>query len=213
MDTEAAAENGASNIKNELLPTNKDDAMKLSNISYVSNSQIYHNGIRDVKLEQECYVNMSQASSCDYSMSQFRPDESAFHIQAEAINDEDSQFGSYVNNNVQDDQFEAIARRNEEADRRHNLKVEQVDDDEEDIPIAARKKIKREICDDDEDDIPITARKKIKTEKKAKKKKHDQSDNEDADDYDENPKKKKVKKEKVIYPWHFCEATQWNELQ
>lgn len=170
------------------------------NVSYASNAPIYHNGIRDVKLEQECYVNMSQASSCDYSMSQFRPDESSFQVKAEAFNDEDSQFGSYVTNNVQDDQFDPLGLRVVQADPKPDSDIAQndiVDDDEEDIPIAARKKVKREISDDDEDDIPLTSRKKIKTEKKAKKKKHDQSDYDDADDYDEKPKKKKVKKEKV----------------
>lgn len=140
---------------------------------------------------------MSQASSCDYSMAQFRPDESSFQIKAEASNDEDSQFGSYVTNNVQDDQFDPLALRADEKPFLNVETVDIVDDDEEDIPIAARKKVKREISDDDEDDIPLTARKKIKTEKKAKKKKHEQSDYDDADDYDEKPKKKKVKKEKV----------------
>lgn len=142
-------------------------------------------------------MNMSQASSCDYSMSQFRPDESSFDIKAEEINDEDSQFGSYVTNNVQDD--DPLSLRKEMSQHDHRMVVDQIegnDDDEEDIPIAARKKVKREISEDDEDDIPLTARQKIKTEKKAKKKKHELSDN-DEDDYDEKPKKKKVKKEKV----------------
>lgn len=35
----------------------------------------------DMKIEQN---NVSQASSCDYSLSQFRPDESHFSIKAEA---------------------------------------------------------------------------------------------------------------------------------
>lgn len=181
----------------------KEDKLNVSDVSYSSNAPIYHNGIRDVKLEQECYVNMSQASSCDYSMSQFRPDESSFDIKSEAINDEDSQFGSYVTNDVQDDDPLRIrdARPDQDfsfgADQTNNIVVDDDDDDEEDIPIAVRKKVKREVSDEDEDDIPLTARKKIKTEKKAKKKKYE-SDNDDEDDYDEKPKKKKVKKEKVI---------------
>lgn len=130
------------------------------------------NGIRD------CFVNMShisETSSCDYSMSQFRADESAFTIKAEQ-NDEgsmDAGDGNYGMNESQDDD----------------------DDDDDDVPIAQRKKIKRELSDDDEDDVPLTARKKVKSEKKEKKIKRQQSDD-DEDDYDK-PKKKKIKKEKV----------------
>lgn len=172
-------------------------------MSYDNN--VYRNGKRDTKLEQECFVNMSQASSCDYSLSQFRADESAFHIKAEVDDDEDSQFNSYVNNRVQDDTKKLsapaavlVAAAGTAEDEDVDIDNNADDDDEEDIPIAVRQKIKREISDD-EDDVPLTARKKIKTEKKAKKKKRDQSDDDEAqDDYDEKPKKKKVKKEKVI---------------
>lgn len=45
----------------------------------------------DIKDEQN---NVSQASSCDYSLSQFRPDESQFTIKAEA---DDNDEVSYVN--------------------------------------------------------------------------------------------------------------------
>lgn len=100
-------------------------------------------------------------------MSQFRADESAFDIKAEA--DDDSQ------ESAMDD-----------------VEVNDPLDDDEDMPIAQRRKIKREISDDEED-MPLTAR-KIKTEKKAKKVKREPSD--DEDDYDK-PKKKKIKKEKV----------------
>lgn len=136
-----------------------------------NSNAIQANGIR------ECFVNVSQiseTSSCDYSMSQFRADESAFVMKEEA--DEESQDGeaadaSYAPNN--DD-----------------------DDDDEDIPIAQRKKVKRELSDDDEDDVPLTARKKVKSEKKEKKIKRQPSEDEEDDDYDK-PKKKKIKKEKV----------------
>lgn len=35
-------------------------------------------------MKEEEHNNVSQASSCDYSLSQFRPDESQFSIKAEA---------------------------------------------------------------------------------------------------------------------------------
>lgn len=138
----------------------RDPLRDTENSSYTDTNSAQGNGIRD------CFVNMSQiseSSSCDYSMSQFRADESAFIMKGEA-DDESQQSANYE------------AYRN----------------DEEDIPIAHRKKVKREITDD-EDDMPLTSRKKIKTEKKEKKIKREPSDDEDED----KPKKKKIKKEKV----------------
>lgn len=153
-------------IKHELR-----DPLNTSDYALSEANVIQANGIRD------CFVNMSQiseTSSCDYSMSQFRTDESAFVIKGDMPVDEESQdYGTYGND---------IA--------------DSPEDDEEDLPIAQRKKIKRELSDD-EDDMPLTARKKpIKTEKKEKKIKREVSD--DEDDYDK-PKKKKIKKEKVIF--------------
>lgn len=150
-------------------------AFSESNVNRANNvqSKMQENGIRD------CYVNvsqMSETSSCDYSMSQFRADESAFSIKAE-INDDSRGIGDYAGNDTIESQ-----------------------DDDDDVPIAQRKKIKRELAvvDGDEDDMPLTARKKPKTEKKEKKIKREISDDEE-DDYDK-PKKKKIKKEKV----EFC---------
>lgn len=142
-----------------------------------------HNSSRDIKLEQECYVNMSQASSCDYSLSQFRKDESSFHIKAEAEDREDTY---HYDNNISCNESKPT--------------IDADEDDEEDMPIASRK-LKRKISED-EDDVPLTSRKKGKNEvKKAKKKKHADSDD-DEDDYDK-PKKKKVKKEKVEFSGLF----------
>lgn len=87
------------------------------------------NGIRD------CYVNvsqLSQASSCDYSMSQFRHDESAFVIKGD----------------LKDEVEEASS---EEVDVTNNDRNAFDDDD---VPIASRKKIKRELSDD-EDEAPV----------------------------------------------------------
>ena len=104
-------------------------------------------------------------------MSQFRADESAFSVKGEAAEaDDDSQERAFGNFTL-DSQ------------------------DDEDVPIAQRKKIKREISDD-EDEMPLTARKKPKTEKKEKKIKREPCDDDEEDDYDK-PKKKKIKKEKV----------------
>lgn len=165
-------------IKNEMKdPLDISDyaAFSESNVNRANNMQpkmMQANGIRD------CYVNvsqMSETSSCDYSMSQFRADESAFSIKAE-INDDSRGIGDYAGNDT----------------------IESQDDDDDDVPIAQRKKIKRElVVDDDEDDMPLTARKKPKTEKKEKKIKREISDVEE-DDYDK-PKKKKIKKEKVTF--------------
>lgn len=153
------------------------------NVSFGEHSEVYLNGIRDHKLEQKCFVDVSQ-SSCDYSLSQFRADESSFHIKAEVSDDDDnSRFGTRFShqNNIQ-----------------NSTTVAEQSDDEEDIPIAMRKQMKREISEDEED-VPLAARKKVKTEKKAKKKKREESDYDDEEDYDDKPKKKKVKKEKVSF--------------
>lgn len=130
-----------------------------------------------IKKKEDSFLNASQASSCDYSMSQFKPDESAFEVKPEIMDDEDE--------DVDVDQSQE-----EEKD-------ESLNDTVEDIPLSKRKLEDSE----SEDDMPLTARKKVKKEeKKAKKKKH-VSDDEDDEDFDEEeeekPKKKKVKKEKV----------------
>lgn len=135
-----------------------------------SNNVSQENGIRD------CFVNVSQiseASSCDYSMSQFKNDESAFSLKGEA--DDKSQ--------------ESMC-----FERDGNDTLDGQEDDDEDIPIGHRRRIKREISDD-EDEMPLTARKRPKTEKKENKIKRELCDDED-DEYDK-PKKKKIKKEKV----------------
>lgn len=93
------------------------------------------NGIR------ECFVNvsqLSQASSCDYSMSQFRADESAFVIRGDVKEEADDSRGSneYAGNGT-------VVNNGNESD------------DDDDVPIAARKKIKRELSDD-EDEAPVS---------------------------------------------------------
>lgn len=165
------------------------DPLDTSNYSFSESNAIQANGIR------ECFVNVSQISnsSCDYSMSQFRPDESAFSIKGTTggirFDDDSRDIGDYD----QGDNGNGDDAGDEDYNDNNG------DDSDEDMPIAKRKKIKREISDDDDDeDLPLTARKKPKTEvKKPKKIKREPSDDdEDEDDYDK-PKKKKIKKEKV----------------
>ncbi|KAK9888579.1 hypothetical protein WA026_000818 [Henosepilachna vigintioctopunctata] len=117
-------------------------------------------------------ANLSQASSCDYSMSQFSKTEPAFddvkvdsnikEEMDEQDSDEDIPLRSSFHNKSR------LASRLSTAKRKMN------DSDE-----------------DDDDDVPLSARKKMKTEKK-KKKKQIMSDMEDEEDY--IPKKKKQKK-------------------
>lgn len=165
------------------------DPLDTSNYSFSETNAIQANGIR------ECFVNVSQISnsSCDYSMSQFRADESAFSIKGMTgfrYDDDSRDIGDYDqgdNANGDDGGGDDGNANGDESD--------------EDMPIAKRKKIKREISDDDDDeDLPLTARKKPKTEaKKAKKIKREPSDDEEDDDDYDKPKKKKIKKEKVRF--------------
>ncbi|XP_030567545.1 DNA topoisomerase 1 [Drosophila novamexicana] len=143
----------------------------------------YEEHIVDVKKEEDNF-DLSQASSCDYSMSQFRADEPSFVAKQEATYTEDD---SALNDDDDDD----------DNDNDNN-------DDDEDMPLAMRKR-KQEPSDemdgaeDDDDDIPLLARKKIKKETKDKKNKKKRPKEELDDEYGSaKPKKKKVKKENEI---------------
>ncbi|XP_017115033.1 DNA topoisomerase 1 isoform X2 [Drosophila elegans] len=140
----------------------------------------YEESIVDIKKEDESFNNLSQASSCDYSMSQFRSDEPPFEVKHEqSYTEEDSNI-------------------NDQYDEAEN----EMDDDEEDVPLAMRKR-KQEEPDQadggmDDDDIPLLARKKIKKEHKDKTKKK-RVMMEAGDEYDiVKPKKKKIKQESVV---------------
>ncbi|XP_039229437.1 DNA topoisomerase 1 isoform X3 [Drosophila yakuba] len=150
----------------------------------------YEESIVDIKKEDESFNNLSQASSCDYSMSQFRADEPPFEVKNEQSYVEED---STMNYNDQEDE------------------PEEMDDDEEDVPLAMRKR-KQEApdhgdggMDDDDDDIPLLARKKVKKEKikkESKEKSKKRVKEEPSDDYGSaKPKKKKLKKEpEVVSP-------------
>ncbi|KAH8391435.1 hypothetical protein KR200_006387, partial [Drosophila serrata] len=145
----------------------------------------YEESIVEIKKEDTSLNNLSQASSCDYSMSQFRADEPPFEVKHESTYVEDD---STMNDNDQD--------QDEDAD---------MDDDEEDVPLAMRKR-KQEVLEpsnggggghDDDDDIPLLARKKIKKEAKEKNKKKRVKEEADDDYGSVKPKKKKIKKIKT----------------
>ncbi|XP_022227051.2 DNA topoisomerase 1 isoform X1 [Drosophila obscura] len=159
---------------------------------------VYKNGYEEnvmvIKKEDESF-NLSQASSCDYSMSQFRADEPPFTLKQEdsTYNEEDSTM-----NDNDNDEDEEMAVDND------------ADEDEEDVPLAMRKR-KQEAPDhshsssshrahhdgnDDDDDIPLLARKKVKKEHKEKSNKKKRIKEEADDEYGSSKhKKKKIKKE------------------
>jgi len=148
----------------------------------------YEESIVDIKKEEESFNNLSQASSCDYSMSQFRADEPPFVVKHEQSYAEED---STMNYNDHDDD------------------ADEMNDDEEDVPLAMRKR-KQEATDrpdggmdnDDDDDIPLLARKKVKKEKikkESKEKSKKRVKEEPSDDYGNvKPKKKKMKKVGIL---------------
>ena len=134
--------------------------------------------IKDFTLNCE-RVDMSQNSSCDYSLSQFKDEECSLPVKSE--NETESEENNFVRvkGEPDDDEYE-----NEGAN----------DESEEDIPLSKRKKVET----DSEDEAPLMTRKKVKTEKKEKKKKRvkEESDYDDDDESDYGKtKKKKIKKE------------------
>ncbi|KAH8420336.1 hypothetical protein KR009_009250, partial [Drosophila setifemur] len=150
----------------------------------------YEESIVDIKKEDDSsFNNLSQASSCDYSMSQFCADEPPFQVKHEQ---------SYVeeDSTMNDDQDE-----DENDNENDNDNYNEEMDDEEDVPLSMRKR-KQEAPDrgdeDDDDDIPLLARKKVKKEKEPKEKQKKKRVKEEADDDygSTKPKKKKIKKVK-----------------
>lgn len=93
--------------KNRIKDEQKDIKVEVKQEDF---SESYTN---DVDMKEE-HNNLSQASSCDYSLSQFRPDESQFSIKAEA-EDYDEQ------NNCGNDDGDPLAEE---------------EDDEDDVPIV-----------------------------------------------------------------------------
>lgn len=185
-----------------------------------SSNGLNHTFEDNVKREEERSFNVSQASSCDYSLSQFQEDEPAFVAKQENSSQEDG----FIKEDDDEDMKEV---KQEEGDEDEDVKLEEDDnDDDEDMPLAMRKtksrqddeeddemediplakrkikvKIEEEEEEDDDEDLPLLARKKPKKESKSKskdkKKKRIKEEEEDDDDmYDEKPKKKIKKAEK-----------------
>ncbi|XP_050306633.1 DNA topoisomerase I, mitochondrial isoform X2 [Anthonomus grandis grandis] len=162
-------------VKEELSMSTDDDDDKLV-IKDEENSQDESDNLCN---------NVSQASSCDYNMSQFDKNESQF----EMSEGEEDQPQTNAHSQAEEEEYKPVKEEPEESD------------DEEDMPLAARAQNKRKIDEDeeedDDDDVPLMARKKVKKEEKKKKKKKLESDYEDDEEEDFVPKKKKkVKKEK-----------------
>ncbi|CAO1430397.1 unnamed protein product [Diamesa tonsa] len=126
-------------------------------------------------------LEASQNSSCDYSLSQFKDEESSLPVKSE--NDEDS-----VENN-----FVAVKEEVDDDDNDNEsyeaVKKEEEDESEEDIPLSKRKKVEP----DSDDEIPLVARKKMKTEKSKKKKRAKTYDSESESDGASRKKKAKLK--------------------
>nr|XP_015835268.1 PREDICTED: DNA topoisomerase I, mitochondrial isoform X3 [Tribolium castaneum] len=117
--------------------------------------------------------NASAASSCDYNLSQFKSDESRFEDSTADVKQEE-------------DSDEDLPLRKPFA-HRHRLSAR-----------MEHTSVKRKIESDDEDDMPLNARKKPKKEKKEKseKKKKKRSVEDDEEEWDRPVKKEKIKKEK-----------------
>lgn len=136
-------------------------------------------------------LDMSQNSSCDYSLSQFKDEECSLPVKSENDTESENNFVD-VKGAPDDDDYE-----NEAAD-----------ESEEDIPLSKRKK---PVETDSEDEAPLKARKKAKTEKKKKrvKEESDYDDEDDESDYGKS-KKKKAKKETTAAPAKVnCLSTQF----
>ncbi|XP_030755185.1 DNA topoisomerase I, mitochondrial [Sitophilus oryzae] len=136
----------------------------------------------EAEKETENHNNLSQASSCDYNMSQFDKNESCFENSDE----------------------EKVKKEEESQDEDFKPPKEEPEDSDEDVPLASRlghnkRKLESDPEEDDDDDVPLMARKKVKQEKKEekKKKKKKREDSDIEDDFEEK-KKKKVKKEKKV---------------
>lgn len=139
-----------------------------------------------VKIEEQSF-NASQASSCDYSLTQFNKDEPPFEVKSEAETCGDD--GA-----MEEDDEDDVPL----CKRRSNCLIAD-DEDEEDVPLAKRKVTKFE--EESEEDVPLIARKKSKKDSKKDKqkakadKKKRKIKEEDGGDYSsERPNKKKVKK-------------------
>lgn len=128
-------------------------------------------------------LDLSQNSSCEYSLSQFKDEESSLPpVKFENESESEHNF------------VECKAEPDDDASY-ENEAAEEDEDSEEDIPLSKRKKAET----DSEDEAPLSVRKKIKTEKKKKRVKNESDEEEYDSDYGKS-KKKKIKHESVTTP-------------
>ncbi|KAL3283339.1 hypothetical protein HHI36_006487 [Cryptolaemus montrouzieri] len=158
----------------------------------------------DSQDEKDITANLSQASSCDYNLSQFSKSEPAFEDGEEEEEEEREEEKPVVKEEPEEDSDEDIPLRSSFhnkarlATRMSTAKRKMGDsdeDDEDDVPLSARKKPKKEkkkIMSDDEDDDSFSP-----VKKKEKKKKQTFIDDDDEDEEDCKPVKKEKKKKKI----------------
>ncbi|XP_055841696.1 DNA topoisomerase 1 isoform X2 [Episyrphus balteatus] len=155
-----------------------------------------------ISIKREEVFNMSQASSCDYSMSQFKKDEPQFDIKEEASDNENEANASGNNRqeimDMEDEDVDPLSIPNS-----NSIKEEEEEDDDDDVPLMKRKSTAINVDEDSEEDVPLLQKKKQKVSKKEKEKKVEKKKDkkvkreikDEEDDYDEKPLKKKIKKE------------------
>ncbi|KAB7495843.1 DNA topoisomerase 1 [Armadillidium nasatum] len=143
------------------------------------------------------YVNSSNMNdSYNFMKSEVKSevDEDSLTIKEEPMDQtdstmEDSQFSHDVNNyHVKEDS---------EEDSQLVIKEEPIEEEDDDVPLSARKRLKPDPDyneeEEEDEDKPLISRKKVKTEKKKRK---NRDDDDDEEDEDFKPTKKKAKKEK-----------------
>ncbi|XP_055681431.1 DNA topoisomerase I, mitochondrial isoform X2 [Lutzomyia longipalpis] len=163
-----------------------------------------------VKIEP---LEVSANSSCDYSMSQFNPNESSFQIK------EEEEEESIKHEDDDEDDEEDIPL--------HKRKARVSDEEEDEKPLTVRKKIKTEKkkrksydseeYDDDDDDEIKPKKKKIKKEKQKVKTKAEIKSEFNNSQSPTKGRKKKEEEEQEVWKWWEEEkredGVKWNFLE
>ncbi|XP_013107851.1 DNA topoisomerase 1 [Stomoxys calcitrans] len=212
------------NFKEEDLKAAYESSIKRENIKNEVKQEMFtqdpldsscNNGMNKEHYEMNAPFDVSQASSCDYSMSQFKEDEPAFVAKEEASYNEEDEDSQEMDQNgsqqymqqeqadEEDDDDEDMPLAARKSKQQKPVVVEEEDDDEEDVPLAKRK-LNIVVDEDDDEDVPLIARKKSKKETKQKtkektKEKKKKRVKEEEGDYTE-VKPKKAKKSKTAAP-------------
>lgn len=143
--------------------------------------------IKEFSINIHDRLDVSQNSSCDYSLSQFKDEECSLPP-VKSENETESEENNFVDVKGEPDDDEYMNEGGE--------------DSEEDIPLSKRKKVES----DSEDEAPLMARKKAKTQKTETKKKRvkEESDYDDEDDESDYGKSKKKKAKTTPAPAKVC---------